>query len=1409
MPATLYSDNDMTQEQENLQSAETQKPSENDRPSENEKRSDAAPPKRRKNRLRGLLLAFSGVALASAGFVGWLAGTESGLRFGLYKIPSWFGVKITSESLHGTLWRGFHGENWLIETDGADVALSRFRFGWRPRELSDLRLHVTELSAGDIRIATKPTPPKEKKPSQGLPESIDLPVWITLDRLETGKISVGKNFKKQTVYLNRVRAAYRYDQKQHRLDIERLESPWSNSAGAVEIGLKPPFALNSAIYTKGELDGETIHGTTRLTGSLRDMQSELLLDGDAVHLKARSLLHPFAGKLNEIIKEVQIKGFNINPHSFLDSLPKAELDFDAIVVPSFSDGIALDGAIDLSNEAAGYADENRIPVRSILGDFIIDGNGLIRVKDTAVELLQQGTVTVNGSVDTAADKLDLALAVKNLGADDAVRQQIAGRLNGSINVKGETGSPEIGWKLDSGYAETDGLLTIRSDRRLGQKTLTLDKLRIRPDNGGELAATGSLELFRHRRLKLDVSSKAFNPARIDRQLPEGNVNGTIAVSGELADQKFGGKMKFAPSTLSGVALSGSADIQYESNYLSRALTDIRLGSNTIKTSGSFGRKGRRLNLDISAPDLSRFGFGLGGAVTAKGYVSGDLSDGLKTLEADLDGRARAFRMADLVQINTLDFKLKGSPDINRPLNAELKGERIVLAGKSPTTVDAVNLFVSGTGANHRIRGGSSMALDDKRYKLEIDAAGGLNKDKTRWKGIIDALDISGAFNLKLQNRMNLEAGADHVSMSAARWSAMGGSLNLQNFVWDKKAGITSKGSAQNLHITELHNFYTPPIEHNLVLGGDWDLAYSQNARGFLNISRQSGDIILPGKDPKNKQPLGLSALALRTRFQNGRIDSTLEGNTRFGKVDGTLGIAQQFGNNINNAPVSGKVNISVPDLGSLKSFMPATAQGIAGRLNATATIGGRLGSPTVNSNLDLQTNYGRADGTVNIGQGSSFDTAPLSGKLNLNVANLEVFRNFLPVGQTLKGRLNAAVNLAGRLNDPQLSGQINGDNLYYRHQTQGLILDNGVLRSRLQGQKWVIDSLKFHRGGTIELKGAVNLANANPDVDVDIVFDKYRTLSRPNRQLQLSGAAKVLYNPEKGVSLNGTLNTDYGRFGSQKSSMPTLDDDVVVLGETKKEATATTPINLNLVLNINDNVRFVGYGADVTIGGKLTITSRPGEAVQGVGTVRVVKGRYKAYGQDLDITKGSVSFVGPLTDPNLNIRAERRLSPVGAGVEVLGSLSNPRVTLVAKEAMSEKDKLSWLILNRASSGSDGDNATLSAAASALLAGQVNDRIGLVDDLGFTSKRSRNAQTGELNPAEQVLTVGKQLTNNLYVGYEYGISSAEQSVKLVYQLTRAIQAIARIGTRSSGGELKYTIRFDNWFGKDEPEPEEQL
>lgn len=150
---------------------------------------------------------------------------------------------------------------------------------------------------------------------------------------------------------------------------------------------------------------------------------------------------------------------------------------------------------------------------------------------------------------------------------------------------------------------------------------------------------------------------------------------------------------------------------------------------------------------------------------------------------------------------------------------------------------------------------------------------------------------------------------------------------------------------------------------------------------------------------------------------------------------------------------------------------------------------------------------------------------------------------------------------------------------------------------------------------------------------------------------------------------------------------------------------------------------------------------------------------------------------------------------MGAGVEVLGNLDNPRVSLVANEPMSDKDKLSWLILGRASSGNESDEATVAAAAGAFLAGNINDKIGLLDDFGMTTRRTRNTQTGELNPAEQVITFGKRITNELYLGYEYSITSANQAVKLIWQINSTLQAIARVGTDSVSGEVRYTIRFD--------------
>jgi len=1294
--------------QEDMQRPSENGAPDNKRPSE-KTRTDKSPARRL---LKTVLWSSVLLSASSAGFLYWLAATESGLRFGLYTLPELGGVKISSKTLKGTLWHGFSGEDWRIETPSADLTVSGLGLQWQPQELfSDGLLHIRHLSVGDLHITAKPTPPKEEHPAK-LPESISLPLAVKLDKLSIGKISSGKA---SNTFLLRAEAAYDYDHKRHKLTLNSLQTPWSSTGGELEIQTASPFALQGSIRGGAELEGITGGGEILLSGDLRRTAFKADLVGGKVSLKAEGLVGPFENSLDEQIDHILIKGHALNLAEFVPSAPQTDLDFDATIVPSPQKGLALEGSIDLTNSLAAPADQNGIPVRSILGEFTVGDSGILKVHDVTATLLEEGALILGGETDTDKNTFALEAILKNASLSDFISQKYDDVFEGSLLLNGTYREPQAKWDIRGNRAGSTGELAIANDTTNGQRSLNIIKASLLPKDGGGLDIKGKLELFNDRLLEAEATSKNFNPGKLHSDFPVGSINGDIKLNGVLAEEKFSGKMQFGNSVLSGAVLSGNADVLYEKQHLARAAADIRLGRNRVKTDGSFSKAGDRLNLDINAPELDKFGFGLGGALTAKGFLAGEP----KSISADLSGSVRNLRVKQAVNIRELDFKAAASPDYSRPLNLQINGRELVIPGSSgeSTRIDTVNAAVSGTGMRHSIRSSGSMAMGGKNYKLDLEADGGLDKEN-RWKGTVGRLDLSGGFNLKLQNRMSLEAGAERVALGSAQWLAMGGRLNLNSFVWDKKNGLTSKGTAANLNVAELHSFFKMPVEHNLVLSADWDLAYSQNARGFLNVRQQSGDIVLPYR----KQALGLNGLTLQTRFQNGRIDNQINGKTRYGNIGGNVGISQQFGHSIMQAPVSGNLKIDIPDLTALKNLMPV-GQNISGTLNAEATIGGRVG-------------------------------------------------------------------------EPQLGGSLNGDNLYYVNRDLGLILDNGSLRSRLSGQQWQIQSLLFKRGnGNINLSGTVGWGGGVPAVDVNAVFDKYGILDKPRRRLTASGNTRLHYDDKNGIILGGSLKVDEGNFGFQKSGMPELDDDVVVLGEPKKETRDSVPFSMDIDLDLNDQVFFRGEGVDVTLGGRLKLTAQPKQDIQAVGTVAVVKGKYKAYGQDLNITKGTVSFVGPLSRPNLNIRAVRNLSPVGAGVEVLGNLENPRVTLVTNEPMSEKDKLSWLILNRASSGSDGDEAALSTAASAFLAGKLNDRIGLVDDFGLTSKRSRNAQTGELNPAEQVLTVGKQLSSELYLGYEFGLTSASQTVKLVYQLTRTIQAIVRVGSQSSGGEIKYVIRFD--------------
>jgi translocation and assembly module TamB len=224
-------------------------------------------------------------------------------------------------------------------------------------------------------------------------------------------------------------------------------------------------------------------------------------------------------------------------------------------------------------------------------------------------------------------------------------------------------------------------------------------------------------------------------------------------------------------------------------------------------------------------------------------------------------------------------------------------------------------------------------------------------------------------------------------------------------------------------------------------------------------------------------------------------------------------------------------------------------------------------------------------------------------------------------------------------------------------------------------------------------------------------------------------------------------------------------------------------------------VRFDGFGLKTRLEGSVRAIEEPGRPSSGRGEVRLVEGRYKAYGQDLEIESGRLLFNGgPLTEPAIEIRAKRKPSDeVEVGVLVRGTLDKPEFSLFSTPAMPRERQLSWLVLGRSleESGTGNDErAMLASAALSLglsgtdfLAQNLRGGLGL-DDISIGAEAGQQADQARF-------TVGKYLSPKLYVSYGVGIFQPGQVFKLLYDLGHGFKFSTESGVHT-GGDLLYTL-----------------
>ena len=223
-------------------------------------------------------------------------------------------------------------------------------------------------------------------------------------------------------------------------------------------------------------------------------------------------------------------------------------------------------------------------------------------------------------------------------------------------------------------------------------------------------------------------------------------------------------------------------------------------------------------------------------------------------------------------------------------------------------------------------------------------------------------------------------------------------------------------------------------------------------------------------------------------------------------------------------------------------------------------------------------------------------------------------------------------------------------------------------------------------------------------------------------------------------------------------------------------------VSINLAINLGERLRLKGRGIDTGLQGELRI-STPNGFPSFNGSIRAVGGTYAAYQQKLTIDRGVISFNGPVNDPRLDIEATRPNLDVRVGVTITGSALSPRIRLFSDPDMSDIDKLSWLMLGRASDGlGSSDTALLQRAAMALLAGDspgVTDQVLSTFGLDDLSVRQTEGDT-----RDTVVSLGKQLSRRWYVGYERGLNATQGTWQLIYRIARRFTLRAQSGLDNS-------------------------
>ncbi|HJS91315.1 MAG TPA: translocation/assembly module TamB domain-containing protein [Steroidobacteraceae bacterium] len=452
---------------------------------------------------------------------------------------------------------------------------------------------------------------------------------------------------------------------------------------------------------------------------------------------------------------------------------------------------------------------------------------------------------------------------------------------------------------------------------------------------------------------------------------------------------------------------------------------------------------------------------------------------------------------------------------------------------------------------------------------------------------------------------------------------------------------------------------------------------------------------------------------------------------------------------------------------------------VSGRIERTSIGSGTLTATATPDSINAAASLtageiGTLEGTLEIRRGARrWQDMPVTGELRAQTSKLDLVSVYVPDIDRAAGELTADAHLAGTVADPHLSGALGVSNGELDLYQTNLRLRQIGLSARLTDEGLMFDGTAQAGKGRVHAKGQLQWRDSLPYGELHLDGENLRLVDIPEAQIDASPKLDFKVAARE-IDITGTVAVPYAKIvPTDYTGAVTASSDQVIVGEESQNPADRFKVRTQITMTLGPDVNIDTLGLTGQLAGSIAVRSGYDAITRATGELSVQKGEYAAYARKLEIQRGRLIFTGgPIDNPGIEIKAIKRYPDVTAGINVRGTLQQPRMSFFSDPSLPQSQIVSLIL----SGGGGGGSLQMMQAAStpqnqqataanelltqggAILAQQLGSRIGLPD---ISLETDLNNETS--------LVLGKYLSPRLYVSYGVGLTQQLNAIRLRYSL----------------------------------------